>query len=451
MLTIKLQAFILLNFCISFVLSFPNFTHKKKENKVLRVKLPVYKKDILKYNPKIVDWAGVISGCKASCRYEKRLCNFYIRAAAHDSLSVSEGYGGPDGSLLLTQDELRRSENNYDNFAFILSKNALSLAKKYNSSVADIISVCGAVSTEFLGGPKIVKYDEYLPFLVGRIDSDSPNPANQLAPANMNTTGFASFAQKHKLTIEEMTALMGSHSILDEKRCLMSDQKTKCDPLVKNCTNLSMFNWSNLYYKETCSQKINIHIPGVQSTIIQTKKSVFKEELCKFTSEKFKQRNIDLFANDLALNAADIFGQRADVEALDLFINTDPIDVTVNNTTQKWMYTVHDAWMGKACQNELPMNNNNLQIKHAMNKFKIQSDWDKVYIRAYKKMVNNKANWATPDGYPITGHECRSGYKSSLNVSCTNCDIHYFNHYKYNCHSSCKCTTSFSETDIFYE
>jgi len=37
------------------------------------------------------------------------LCNFYVRAAAHDSLSISEGYGGADGSLLLTEDEIRRT------------------------------------------------------------------------------------------------------------------------------------------------------------------------------------------------------------------------------------------------------------------------------------------------------------------------------------------------------
>ena len=151
------------------VVSFPKMikTHKfgikNKAHKTLRLTLPKHKTLVKGYHPHFVDWASVISGCKATCRYDKRLCNFYVRAAAHDSLSISEGYGGADGSLLLTEDEIRRSENNYDNFAFLLSKNALSLAKKFNSSVADIISVCGAVATEFLGGPTIITYDRHHP------------------------------------------------------------------------------------------------------------------------------------------------------------------------------------------------------------------------------------------------------------------------------------------------
>jgi hypothetical protein len=143
---------------------------KVHSNVTIQVKLPAWKPKTTNYDPTIVDWKSVISGCRATCRYDKRLCNFYVRASAHDSLSVSEGFGGADGSLVLTADEIKRPENNYDSFTFLLSKNALALAKRYNCSVADIIAVCGAIGTEYQGGPTIISNDPVQPFLVGRFD-----------------------------------------------------------------------------------------------------------------------------------------------------------------------------------------------------------------------------------------------------------------------------------------
>jgi len=133
-----------------------NVVVKVPESTTMTVKLPAWKPKTDSYDPTIVDWMSVIAGCRATCRYDRRLCNFYIRAAAHDSLSISEGYGGADGSIFLTADEIGRPENNYDSFAYILSKNVLALAKRYNSSVADVVAVCGAVATEYQGGPKII-------------------------------------------------------------------------------------------------------------------------------------------------------------------------------------------------------------------------------------------------------------------------------------------------------
>lgn len=410
---------------------------KNKKNKVLQVKLPIWKPKETFYNPKKVDWSGVISGCKAACRYEKRLCNFYIRAAAHDSLSVSEGYGGADGSMLLTKDELIRSENNYDNFAYLLSKNALALAKKYDTSVADIVAVCGAIATEFLGGPKIIKYDHEFPFLVGRHDRTIPNPSNSLAPANMNTTGFSNFSKGRNLTIEEMTALMGSHTLLDEKGCMKKDE-TYCNPNESKCDDILMYDWSNIYYKETCTSKIRINNPKVLSTLpLLTREFYINQNLCKFTSNDFRQREKEILDQELiGINdpKALVLDQDLEYEDVTLYTNT--------NISKKWHYTIHDAWMGKACQGDIDIPNTsyNNQIRISMNSFKDNSKkWDTVYIRAYKKMINTGAIWNKNGGFAISGLECNSGYSNSNRIN---------KHKK--CNLLCKCKTSFDDNSSFY-
>lgn len=416
--------------------------HSKK-NRVVQVRLPSWKPKEKFYNPRKVDWSSVISGCRAACNYERRLCNFYVRAAAHDSLSVSEGFGGADGSLLLTRDELLRSENNYDNFAYLLSKNALALAQKYDASVADIVAVCGAVATEYLGGPTIIKKDVLQPFLVGRHDRTVPNPTNSLAPANMNTTRFSNFAKSRNLTIEEMTALMGSHTLLDEKGCLKKDN-SYCDPKKSKCTDILMYNWSNIYYKETCVPKIIINNPPVISTLpLPTREFFVQQSLCTFTSKEFRARERDILTQELIELNPDpqTLVTEQDLEFDDV---TWYDDITKN--VKKWTYTIHDAWMGKACAGDLPKTPYNIDIQTSMNKFKDHSnEWDITYIRAYKKMVNTGAIWNKNGGFPISGLECFSGYKSHIpKIRCFNCN-------KITCHKSCKCRSAFNENQSFYE
>lgn len=422
---------------------------RKKTNRVLRLSFPVLRPQANAYRPELVDWSSVISGCRAACRYDKRLCNFYVRAAAHDSLSVSEGFGGADGSLLLTEDELRRSENAYDNFAHILSKNALALASRFNSSVADVIAVCGAVSTEFLGGPRIIKYDANEPFLVGRHDKDVPNPIHSLAPANLNTTGFALFAEKRNLTLEEMTALMGSHALLDEKGCKKQDGLL-CNPKQTECTELAMYSWTNSYYRETCTPRVTVNCPPVRSTLnLPTREFLVQQEMCKFTSSKLRQRALDNLAQEIidptGLNDPNALVGGPDFEYEDVTW----ADVAV----RKWEYTVHDAWMGKACQGDLVESDYNVNIGKSMQAFRDSAEyWNTVYIRAYKKMVNIGAIWNRRGALPITGDECVSGYTSTNpDVDCRNCRPKRDSRRTlFDCPSCCTCKTAFSESQMYY-
>lgn len=436
------------NFVVSQSIS--NIVVKIPDNTTLQIKLPPWKPKTQYYDPKIVDWRSVIAGCRATCRYDKRLCNFYIRAAAHDSLSVSEGFGGADGSIFLTADEIRRPENNYDSFAFLLSKNVLELAKRYNSSVADVVAVCGAVATEYQGGPTIITNDPVEPFFVGRFDKTTPNPTHALAPANLNTTGFGNFARDRNLTIREMTALMGSHSLIDHTGCTRTNG-TECDPNIESCIDLRMFRWSNIFYKDVCSPNIRINNPPVRSTLpLNSLKTLRTDNMCKFTSPELRKRQLDIFDTEIKAVTGTVTN-----EALVIDLDTEMEHVSWFSKAldfRRWLYTTNDAWLGLACQNRLPTNTINTEIGNSMNLFKNNTiEWDRVYIRAYKKMVNVGASWAIK--YAITGDECLSGYTSALKaitLDCSLCDEKARRSRTYNCSSNCKCKTAFSNSVKFY-
>jgi hypothetical protein len=390
--------------------------------KNILITYPSWKPKEKNYNPRKVDWSSVISGCHAACNFDKRLCNFYVRASAHDSLSISEGYGGTDGSMLITEDELSRPENNYDSFAFKLSKNALALAKRYDTSVADIISVCGAYAVKYLGGIDIIKSSSIKePFLVGRKDSTIPNPGHQLVPENANTSMFNDFSIKYGFSLNEFTALLGSHALLDEKECLNKDRQSYCDPLLNKCDNISMFNWDNSYYQDLCSKNISIKFNTIPVEFIKTKKQLIRNELCKFTSDYFREEIKEDINKELDIEVENIILQDIIQETNDLLVeleNQHVKQINVNyydgNEIKKWLYTTNDAWLGLACQNKLEDTNYNNEIRNSMNLFKSSTnEWQKIYMKAYKKMINNNVRWFNlkTNGLRITGNECNSGYR----------------------------------------
>lgn len=427
---------------------------KNADQPTLQIKLPKWKPKTIttSYDPTFVDWRSVISGCRATCRYDRRLCNFYVRAAAHDSFSISEGFGGADGSVLLTHDEINRPENKYDSWAYLLSQNALALAKRYNTSVADIISVCGAVATEFQGGPTIVKHDLSHPFLVGRFDSIEPNPANKLPGSNINLDGFANFAKNRNLTMEEMTALMGSHSLIDERGCERTNG-TQCDPTIETCTDLRMFRWSNQYFRDVCSPNIRINNPPVRSSEpLHTLNYLRKQSMCRFSSPELRKREIDIFDTEIKT----LMGiENPDALVIDLDTEMEHVSwFSKDLTSRKWIYTVHDAWMGRACQRKVPQTQNNIEIGTSMNNFQFDTlKWDTTYITAYKKMINTGATWAYPNGFAITGDECPSGYVPAIKgliLDCSKCTEKNRRDGTYECSSNCKCSTGMSNSVKFY-
>jgi hypothetical protein len=117
------------------------------------------------------------------------MANFFIRAADHDSLAVvpdGRGFiGGNDGSFALNEEERGRSENAYDQMSTYVWKASGAVASLYDISVADVIALCGAEGSSYLGGPNPVlqNTDKKNRFVVGRLDSTDANPRT-LSPAN---------------------------------------------------------------------------------------------------------------------------------------------------------------------------------------------------------------------------------------------------------------------------
>jgi hypothetical protein len=418
---------------------------KVETKKIKELKIPTLKTSNVKYEPWKVDWRAVISGCRAACNFDKRLCNFYIRAAAHDSLSVSKRRGGADGSMLITEDELSRPENKYDAFGLVLSKNALALAKRFGASVADIIAVCGAVSTEYLGGPKIIHYDKKNPFLVGRYDDKIPDPTGTLPAHNINTTQFIDFSKSRGFTIEEMTALMGSHVLLDNKGCLKENDRDMCDPFKEKCDKLSMFSWRNTYYRDLCYSNITF-----TTNLKTTKQTEIKNNMCSFTSDRFRKESLMDLAREFSINPTQKVLNEKEVNGM-----TEPIEVDTDLNAivkkglewKKWVYTIHDANMGMECQR-----NKKSEIKDAMRKFFDKIEWAKVYKIAYKKMVKIGVKWVK-GGLPITGNECNAGYKSIVGGSerCKKCNVGHYSKIEYNCPNDCQCMSAFGSEAKFYD
>lgn len=102
------------------------------------------------YNPDAVDWASVVSACRAVCQQESRMASWFIRAAFHDALSLDAAcldgscaaYGN-DGSLLLSLEEMLRPENAYDEFSEHSAKPIKMIAAWYGASIADTLAVSG--------------------------------------------------------------------------------------------------------------------------------------------------------------------------------------------------------------------------------------------------------------------------------------------------------------------
>jgi hypothetical protein len=376
------------------------FAYKVSARKLL-VDIKIYDpvdnyKIIDKYDPSKVDWKSVVNHCNEAFAFEKRYASFFIRTSAHDSLSFDSKRGGADGSVLLSKDEISRPENKYDKFTHTLSPIAKKISLKTGSSIGDIIAVCGAVAVKYLGGPNIFDINTTTPFYVGRTDTKVGNPHNQLAKASINTTQFADFAQVKGLSLKEMTALMGSHVLIDDQNCKNNDG-TECNPLTDRCDRIKMFTWSNAYYKDVCTIPTTIYMPAIEVPENITREQKKKNAMCRYTSTKLKE---DEGADALA-EADDIFGPE------DQITNQLPKGyqnvVIASKDRPVWPYTVNDAYLGKACQNKKvqPQTTDGFISSHMKEFANNAVSWNTIYAEAYKKMISLRAVWSNQLVIPL--------------------------------------------------
>ncbi|KAI1503108.1 heme peroxidase [Biscogniauxia marginata] len=141
------------------------------------------------------DLKAAFVGSDGSCNDDARAA---IRASFHDCFP-----GSCDGSLIVANECNDRGENRQmvDICGTLGDK-----ATQYNVSAADMIQFGAAMGIAACpSGPKIA-------FKVGRIDSSTANPENQIPGRNSDAaTQIAAFEAKG-FTVTELVALIGAHS-----------------------------------------------------------------------------------------------------------------------------------------------------------------------------------------------------------------------------------------------
>jgi hypothetical protein len=194
-----------------------------------------------------------------------------------------------------------------------------------------------------------------------------------------------------------------------------------------------------------------VNEPPVRSSEqLHTLEYLRKQSMCRFTSSELRKREIDVFDTEIQT----LMGvQDPNALVIDLDTETERVSwFSKDLTSRKWVYTVHDAHMGRACQRKVQQTVDNIQIGNAMFKYQVNTtDWDITYTRAYKKMVNTGANWA--NRFAITGDECPSGYVSAIKglvVDCSKCSEINRRDGTYNCPANCKCLTGMSNSAKYY-
>lgn len=136
-----------------------------------------------------------------------------MRLGFHDAgaWSTTSDYGGADGSLLLSSDEINRAENN--GLQEIRSE-GLRILDRYSSngiSAADLVQFMHNVATVTCPlGPRLLT-------LVGREDNQEANPRG-LIPSNNVTdaTYLIELFENKTISPRDLAALLGAHTVAQQ-------------------------------------------------------------------------------------------------------------------------------------------------------------------------------------------------------------------------------------------
>jgi catalase (peroxidase I) len=156
------------------------------------------------------DLVALFVGCDGQCTEAARQA---IRLGFHDAgaWSVNSGFGGADGSMVISPDEWNRAENN--GMQEIITTYRGLLANKYSSfgvGAADFIQFGATVAT--VSCPLGARVKSY----VGRVDGDGSSPEGLLPDVHSDAdTLIALFADK-TISASDLAALVGAHSTSEQ-------------------------------------------------------------------------------------------------------------------------------------------------------------------------------------------------------------------------------------------
>jgi manganese peroxidase len=151
------------------------------------------------------DLVQLFTACDGTCNSIARSA---IRFAFHDAAAwdLTAGFGGADGSLFLSADEITRSENNG---LQSWRQKGLELLQEYGSfgiGAADLAQFAHNVAVVVCPlGPRTLTY-------VGRESSRTANLPNLLPNVNSSATTLIDLFSQKSISYVDLVALIGAHS-----------------------------------------------------------------------------------------------------------------------------------------------------------------------------------------------------------------------------------------------
>lgn len=133
-----------------------------------------------------------------------------LRLVFHDggTKDVVSGKYGLNGSIRFPEEYNREENSGLERAVKIVEGFQLTFQNETASRVSfsDCLAFAGAVAVEKAGGPRI--------FLeTGRIDSDAPDPSSMLPAEDLSFDNLFSMFQRMGLTIKDLVALSGAHTL----------------------------------------------------------------------------------------------------------------------------------------------------------------------------------------------------------------------------------------------
>ncbi|KAL0933746.1 ligninase h2 precursor [Colletotrichum truncatum] len=189
-------------------------------------------------------WKYIANDLQGVFRGKAGRCTDYARAAIrlgfHDAGGWSKytgDYGGADGSIILSPDEMNRGENNGLQEIVAQTKIWYNNYKGYGISMADLIQFSANVATVVCPlGPRVRTY-------VGRKDSSRNCPDNMLPPVTGSADYLIELFENKTIKPHGLTALIGAHTTSQQR---FVDPERAGDP-----QDSTPGVWDVAFYKET--------------------------------------------------------------------------------------------------------------------------------------------------------------------------------------------------------
>ncbi|RDW59926.1 peroxidase-3 [Coleophoma cylindrospora] len=155
------------------------------------------------------DLTDLFLDCDGTCN---ELARGAVRFGFHDAAAWSKdsGFGGADGSLLISKDEILRSENRGMDDIYAAGNTLLAKYSEYGVGAGDLVQFMHNTATVLCPlGPRILTY-------VGREDSEN-NPTGLIPDTHSPAPVLIELFQNKTINFKDLIALIGAHTVANQE------------------------------------------------------------------------------------------------------------------------------------------------------------------------------------------------------------------------------------------